>query len=312
MEALRRPVDGAFSGAGGRCIVPASGPLMLTFKIPSRLGVWLSAKYCWMADEPKVGDAVGFTQHFHCRDTREHAGFHRDVKYTKVLDLRPPSEKIFDQFSRHTRRKIKQGSNEGFQFEPDIPAPELIDIYSVFARDNQLPELEKRVIDAYWPGMKVTKLSYNCRTLVMHSLMIDEAAGRACMLHDASMFRQMPDQRHRNLIGHANRYLHFLDMMYLKDMGIESFDLGGYAKDTEDEHLRHINEFKDGFGGELVEMSNYISHPLYCFRKLSSCLHALDGDEPAGAPEPEESAGKTGEKAGPVQESEQGTNIRSV
>ena len=50
-------------------------------------------------------------------------------------------------------------------------------------------------------------------------------------------------------------------------------DLGGYAKDTEDEHLQHVNEFKDGFGGELVEMSNYISHPLVCYRKLSQCLN---------------------------------------
>jgi hypothetical protein len=255
-----------------QCRWDVLGRVMLTFKIPSRLGVWLAAKYCWMADEPTIGDAVGFTQHFHCHDTREHSGFQREVKFTKIVDLRPPAETVFDQFSRHTRRKIKQGSNQGFQFEPNVPEVELIEIYSRFARDNNLPELEKRVLNAYWPDMKVTKLSYNCRTLVMHSLMIDEAKGRACMLHDASMFRQMPDQRHRNLIGHANRYLHFLDMMYLKDRGIESLDLGGYAKDTEDEHLRHINEFKDGFGGELVEMSNYVSHPLSCYRKLSSCL----------------------------------------
>lgn len=245
---------------------------MLTFKIPSRLGLWFPAKYCWMADRPSAGDALAFTQHFHCRDTRQHAGFHREVKFTKLVDLRPSPGEVFEQFSRHTRRKIKQASNEGFQFEWDVPEGELIEIYSRFACDNNLPELEKRVLDAYWPTLKVTKLSYNGRVLVMHSLMVDESSRRVCMLHDAAMFRQMPDQRHRNLIGHANRYLHYLNMMYVKELGIESMDLGGYALGTRNEHLLHINEFKDGFGGALVEMSNYVSHPLYCYRRLSARL----------------------------------------
>ena len=168
-----------------------------------------------------------------------------------------------------------------------MPEVELIDVYSLFARDNHLPELDERVLDAYWPDMKVTKLSYHGRTLVMHSLMIDQNARRACMLHDAAMFRQMPDARHRNLIGHANRYLHFLDMLYLKDLGIESLDLGGYALNTTDEHLRHINEFKDGFGGELVEMSNYVSHPLYCYRKFSNCLHRHNTNNTPSKPKPD-------------------------
>ncbi len=62
-------------------------------------------------------------------------------------------------------------------------------------------------------------------------------------------------------------------MLYLKERGMESLDLGGYALNTTDEHMQHINEFKDGFNGELVEMSNYISHSLYCYRKLSHCLN---------------------------------------
>lgn len=260
--------------------------VMLTFKIPSRLGVWLAAKYCWMADRPALKDAIGFTQYFHCHDTREYTGFVREPKFTKIIDLQRSEDDIFKGFSRHTRRKIKQGANGGFQFEKDVSEVELMDVYSVFARDNNLPELDRRVIEAYWPGVTVTKLSYNCRTLVMHSLMIDEQASRACMLHDAAMFRQMPDQRHRNLIGHANRYLHFLDMMYLKERGIGSLDLGGYAKDTTDEHLRHINEFKDGFGGELVEMSNYTSHPLVCYRKLSQRLRG-EGRKETATPEPD-------------------------
>ena len=249
---------------------------MLTFKIPSQLGVVTAAKYRWMADAPSSLDALGFTHYFHCRDTRRHAGFHRDVKFTKVVDLTPSTEAIFDGFSKHTRRKIKQGAKESFEFQWDVPEVELIDVYSQFARDNDLPEVEKRVIDAYWPDMKVTKLSYMGRTLVMHSLIVDPEAKRACMLHDAAMFRRMPDQRHRNLIGFANRYLHFLDMMYLKERGITSLDLGGYALNTQDEHLQNINEFKDGFGGELVEMSNYVSLPLHCYRMLSRHLHRPD------------------------------------
>ncbi len=246
---------------------------MLTFKIPSHFGVWIAAKYRWMADLPLASDAFGFAHYFHCRDTREHHGFHREVKFTKIIDLRPSRDEILRQFSGHTRTKIKHGAHDGMRFSSDIPEEELLKVCALFAEDNGLPELEKKVLDAYWSGMKVTKLSRDNRTLVMHSFIIDESTGRACMLHDAAMFRRADDLSNRNTIGHANRYLHYLDMLYLKDLGVQWLDLGGYARDTTDEHLQRVNEFKDGFGGELVEMSNYVSLPLFCYRKLSHHLH---------------------------------------
>jgi len=70
-------------------------------------------------------------------------------------------------------------------------------------------------------------------------------------------------------IGRANRFLHYEDIKYFKELGYRFYDLGGIAKDTQDDKLQGINKFKEGFGGELVRQYNYYS-PLYSiFLKLS-------------------------------------------
>jgi len=64
------------------------------------------------------------------------------------------------------------------------------------------------------------------------------------------------------VVGRANRFLHYEDIRYFKEHGYETYDLGGYAKDTQDPKLQGINVFKESFGGTIVEQYNYYS-PLY-------------------------------------------------
>ena len=48
-----------------------------------------------------------------------------------------------------------------------------------------------------------------------------------------------------------------LDMIYFKKEGYAIYDFGGYAYGTNNPDLIGINNFKDQFGGELVEESNF-------------------------------------------------------
>jgi lipid II:glycine glycyltransferase (peptidoglycan interpeptide bridge formation enzyme) len=47
-------------------------------------------------------------------------------------------------------------------------------------------------------------------------------------------------------------------MLYFKEKIYLEYDFGGYAFGTSNAKLQGINKFKDSFGGELVEQSNYI------------------------------------------------------
>jgi len=70
------------------------------------------------------------------------------------------------------------------------------------------------------------------------------------LLHSASLYRlEEDDAEGRNLIGIANRYLHFEEMKYYKSLGKKIYDWGGAGMQ---EDVVHITEFKKSFGGTPV------------------------------------------------------------
>jgi hypothetical protein len=123
--------------------------------------------------------------------------------------------------------------------------------------------------------MLVTEMSVGGQPLVMHAYLQDKTIGRVALWKSASHFRTLEGaegQQQRNLIGRANRLLHFSDMKHLRNDGFEIYDLGGYAPDTDDLALKRINDFKDSFGGELVEESNYLSAGTRAAMRLSKAI----------------------------------------
>ncbi len=92
------------------------------------------------------------------------------------------------------------------------------------------------------------------------TLFSDNQIKRVRLLHSASKIYSITDEpSEKAMIGRANRLLHFSDMQRFKELGYEIYDFGGYAHQTNDNMLIGINNFKDSFGGQLVEESNYQS-----------------------------------------------------
>ena len=88
--------------------------------------------------------------------------------------------------------------------------------------------------------------------------MKDDKLGRVRLWYSASNFRQYEKQNlSRNIIARANKSLHYDDMKYFKRKEYLLYDFGGYAYKTDSPDLIGINNFKDQFGGDLVEESNY-------------------------------------------------------
>lgn len=245
---------------------------MLSFEFKLRRFQRLTAWHKWFYPAPEPGDARRFVLHYHCQRVGPVPGFRREPKFTKLIDLRPPEEAIFDGFGKNTKHKVKRALTEGMRFSLETDPNKLRDAYNEFARSKNRPPMDEPSLRTYWPRMVATKITFEDEVLVMHSYLLDPELRRACQQHSASLYRSSDDAQRQNLTGRANRLLHYLDMLWLKEREMETFDLGGYAKDTLDPELVEVNEFKDGFGGQLVEESNYYSLPLVWMRRLGTLL----------------------------------------
>src|SRR2546428_94505 len=75
---------------------------------------------------------------------------------------------------------------------------------------------------------------------------------RATQLHSPSLYPGLSASATRNRIGRANRYLFWNDILRFKEQGLKWFDFGGWYPGTTDQTLLRINQFKKGFGGDLL------------------------------------------------------------
>jgi lipid II:glycine glycyltransferase (peptidoglycan interpeptide bridge formation enzyme) len=180
--------------------------------------------------------------------------------FTHLIDLQLTEEQLFSQFSETVRYEIRRARDrDGIKVainsspkEEDVRA--FINYYSDFAKKKGLGELnENSLIQLNRLKLLVltSALNSNNEILTFHSYFADKNSSRALLLHSVSVYLVGASNKIRNCIGGANRYLHFADMLYFKNIGIYSYDFGGYYIGTTDKDLLDINKFKGMFGGAL-------------------------------------------------------------
>jgi hypothetical protein len=241
---------------------------VLHIKIPSRLMPAMAVHHKWFAHAPLATDAVRFAQYFHCESCGEVSGFRRRPKFTLVVDLAATPEAILASFSESTRYKVKRGARDEIGMEVETDIGRYCEFLNAAADTKQRGHVDPATLAPYWNNMIATKAVASGEPLAMHGHLFDAQSGRAVLYHSASLFRLKGDSQQRNRIGRANRWLHYHEMLKFKDMGASVYDFGGYAKGATHPELIGINEFKDGFGGSLVELSNYVSHVALLWNRL--------------------------------------------
>ena len=118
------------------------------------------------------------------------------------------------------------------------------DFYDRFAAQKGLEMLDRSGLVRY-ASSGVLDLSQakdpDGEVVVWHAHLLTQK--RVRLLYSASLFRETEDNQRRNLIGRANRYLHWGDMLRFRTTGLSLYDFGGwYPGDTDDALLR-INKF---------------------------------------------------------------------
>ena len=192
------------------------------------------------------------------------------ISHTIELDLRQDTDTINSNFSKQIRQQARAAETEGINctFNNDITT--FVDFFNDFAKKKNTSLVSQRRMEEFGNGIKLSFAMYNGEILAAHSYLTDNEAG--IVRHHHAATRRLDDQVDKNMIGRANKYLTVKNIFYFKEQGYKIFDFGGYAKDTPDESLKGINNYKLLFGGQVTESVNYFSYGYWIFKKLSKLL----------------------------------------
>jgi hypothetical protein len=178
--------------------------------------------------------------------------------YTLLIDLSQSQEQLRAQLSEDTAYKIRRARDrDKIICEVCDPRNRLVmdgfeKMYNAFAALKGLLSLHRGRFERL-AGAGVLDVSAakdpQGNVLVYHANYRDER--RATQLELPSLHRSLPQSAARNFCGRANRYLTWSNILRYKDEGLKFFDFGGWHLGADSEMLR-INDFKRGFGGQVV------------------------------------------------------------
>jgi hypothetical protein len=204
-------------------------------------------------DEPYTAHGVDIVREWQYSGRKK---FSTDF-FTLCINLNDDEDSIFSRFEKNTRYKINRAKNRDKIITQTLEAQSekgrFRDFYNEFAASKGLASLGEAEIDLLIAhGMFVIRsASWNNGTIVYHSYI--KSNGRARLAHSASLFRDSHDSSYRNMIGRANRLLHWDDIVYFKNLKLSMYDLGGISMDSKNKEAVAINQFKECFGGFVVK-----------------------------------------------------------
>jgi hypothetical protein len=182
--------------------------------------------------------------------------------YTILFDLTQSPEALFGGFTKGTRYQIRRADerdnlvSESWSPGQDLPIGEFVGFFNRFAAGKGRPPAPAERLAAFAAAseLDLSRVVAGRDTLVWHATHVTPQ--RARLLHSASLFRESHDREFRSLVGRANRWLHWRDMLRFKEHGVPVFDFGGWYHGKDDEDLLRINWFKEEFGGRIVHEYN--------------------------------------------------------
>ena len=170
-----------------------------------------------------------------------------------VTDLCVGNEAIVNDFGKDCRYKVrraetKDGLQAEFFLDPESRLEEFGGFYDAFAKEKALPPCDRQWLAAAARArqLALTSASRNGEVLIWHAYVM---AGKTARLqYSASRFRDR-DNDYRALIGRANRWLHWKEMLRFREMGLERYDWGGLFENESTPERAGVNQFKRDFGG---------------------------------------------------------------
>lgn len=189
-------------------------------------------------------------------------GIRCEQSHTLEVDLTNSPEGLFANMHKETRSRVRRAEKDGFGYDfwsdsqPEVVG-QFCRFYDEFAASKHLVPANRQRLRALG---QIGALNLSCvrdaagRVLVWHAHYC--TADRARQIHSASLLRTTTDPSLRTLIGRANCYHTWSDMLRFRHQGIAVHDLGGWYGGNEDQQKLRINKFKESFGGLVIKEFN--------------------------------------------------------
>lgn len=177
-----------------------------------------------------------------------------------ATDLSADEHTIMTSFGRTNRYKINRAeSKDGLEAQYFADSRPHLDafcrFYDRFAEQKSIERSYRKSLEAASDAgqLVLTSASLDAQPLVWHAYIRSDDT--AVLLHSASHFRGKATAD-RAVVGRANRWLHWRDMLAFKRLGLRLYDWGGIFEDESVPERASINDFKREFGGAPAQNYN--------------------------------------------------------
>lgn len=185
------------------------------------------------------------------------------IQYSLTTNLLLTAEELFKRIGKNFRYQINRSEKENVKctIYSSSNLQEKLEILDKFEEEYDEFTKLKGIANTYNENAMKKYIESNSIVLskaykdeevyAQHIYICDGKSSR--LLYSVSNFRT--EGMNRNLIGRANKYLHWQDILYLKNSGFEVLDWGGISSITEP---NGIDKFKKEFGGKEEKYFNVI------------------------------------------------------
>lgn len=225
--------------------------MMITYK--SR---FLTRAEVWYDHEP--GDTRQVDYILYYQRSTPVPGTKTRVIHTYVIDLTLSRDQLLAKLNKDTAYKLRRArERDGVVCERCDPRNRVVidqfeEMYNIFATTKRLTPLNRpRMESMAAAGVLDLSVAKDAQgnALVYHANYRDDQ--RATSMELPSLYRKLSSSAERNSIGRASRFLTWSDILRYQEEGLRCFDFGGWYQGS-DPAMVKINEFKRGFGGEVV------------------------------------------------------------
>ncbi|MBE5755394.1 MAG: aminoacyltransferase [Clostridiales bacterium] len=194
-----------------------------------------------------------------CQSYKKPENVNAEIFYSGIIDLENTLEDINQGFDKGCRYDVRRAERDGVkaEFLMDLSVKELNDFikfYNEFAKQKGLQKANKKMLSLCnkEKQLLITRASFENKNLVYHAYLVDRTHAR--LHHSCSLYRSKKNNVNGQMVGRANRWLHFEDMKYLKEKGFKIYDVGGIGKADE---VKNISTFKEELGAEPKEYYDF-------------------------------------------------------
>lgn len=209
----------------------------------------------WFEENMTQGKSHADIVFFHGIREKKKGNFCKnEVFYTLFSDLLLPEEELYSAIHKNVRYEIRKNEKESMTvkyftkkelLEEQKRLEELEEMYHALYLSkgmNQFLNHDQLLGYAGTGALVLTEIFSEGQPLVIHSYLTDGKQTR--LLHSVSEFRA--EGADANLVARANKRLHWEDMKYFKERGVNLYDWGGISNP---DNPNGIDAFKMKFGG---------------------------------------------------------------